>query len=415
MLIWSGEEGIELVSTWSLTGDEKKKLSTYWKKFEEYVAPKSNFRLSRYKLRTLKQEPGETVDYFLKKVRILVKECKYTSPNEHIIDALIFESNNPRVQSKLLEHDATLTLDKAIDTARTQEATSNQLQDKRGSQDTTVNALRHIGNTWERPAQDPPKSQETRCGHCGNFHDMSAQSLCPAHGTRCKACGKWNHWSQVCRSTQKTKTSSRQAKRAGQEHKQRQGINALESTEPDVDAPTGGTPYEVLPKLDGAKYFSIIDARSGYWNIQLDHQSSLYTTFNSPHGRYRFLRLPFGLICAQDIFQKKVDETFGDLPGVTGIADDIIVCGYKGDHSDNDASLRAVMKRARETGLRFNADKCKIRCSEIPLSGHIISASDLRPDSQKMEAIEKMDSSGSLADLQSFLGMTQFLSELYLT
>ena len=116
LLIWSGEEGIELVSTWTLTADEKKKLSTYWKKFEDYmyVAPKSNFRLSRYKLCTLKQEPRETVDSFLKKVRLLVNECEYTNPDEHIIDALIFGSNNPRVQSKLLEHDATLTLDKAI-------------------------------------------------------------------------------------------------------------------------------------------------------------------------------------------------------------------------------------------------------------------------------------------------------------
>jgi len=71
-----------------------------------------------------------------------VKECKYTSPDEHIIDALIFGSNNPRVQSKLLEHDETLTLDKAINIARTQEATSNQLQEIRGSQTTMVNALR---------------------------------------------------------------------------------------------------------------------------------------------------------------------------------------------------------------------------------------------------------------------------------
>ena len=103
LLIWSGEEGIELVSTWSLTADERKKLSTYWEKFEEYVAPRSNFRLARYKLRTLKQEPGESVDSFLKKVRILVAECKFTNPDKHIIDALIFGSNNPRVQSKLLE------------------------------------------------------------------------------------------------------------------------------------------------------------------------------------------------------------------------------------------------------------------------------------------------------------------------
>ena len=148
-----------------------------------------------------------------------MKDCKYTSPNGHIIDALTFGSNNPRVQSKLLEHDATLTLDKAIETARTQEATRNQLQDIRGSQDTTINALRHSENTRERPAQDPQNAQETRCGYCGNFHDMSAQSLCPAHRTRCKACGNWNHWSQVCRSSQKTKPSSRQAKRAGQERK----------------------------------------------------------------------------------------------------------------------------------------------------------------------------------------------------
>ena len=68
------------------------------------------------------------------------------------------------------------------------------------------------------------------------------------------------------------------------------------------------------------------------------------------------------------------------------------------------------MERARETGLRFINDKYKIRCTEIPFFGHIISASDLRPDPQKMEAIDKMDPSGSLADLQSFLGMTQFLS-----
>ena len=39
---------------------------------------------------------------------------------------------------------------------------------------------------------------------------------------------------------------------------------------------------EVLPRLSGAQYFSIVDARSGYWNIKLDLESSLYTTFNSP-------------------------------------------------------------------------------------------------------------------------------------
>ena len=48
---------------------------------------------------------------------------------------------------------------------------------------------------------------------------------------------------------------------------------------------------EILSKLNGSKYFSIVDARSGYWNIQLDQESSLYTTFNTPRGRFRFLEV----------------------------------------------------------------------------------------------------------------------------
>ena len=81
---------------------------------------------------------------------------------------------------------------------------------------------------------------------------------------------------------------------------------------------------DILPKLNGAMCFSILDARSGYWNIKLDQESSLCTTFNSPFGICRFLWLPFGLVCAQEIFQRKVDETFGDLLSVSGIADDAL-------------------------------------------------------------------------------------------
>ena len=122
------------------------------------------------------------------------------------------------------------------------------------------------------------------------------------------------------------------------------------------------------------------------------------------------MRLPFGLICAQDIFQRKVDETFGDLTGVTGIADDIVVYGYNSDFNDHDENLRAVLQRARETGLRFNLDKCKFRCTRIPFFGHIIGAEGLQPDPRNIDSILSMDPSTSLADLQTFLGMVQFLS-----
>ena len=120
LLIWSGDNGIELVSTWALSATEKKKLDTCWTGFENYLSPKSNFRISRYKLTTLKQEPGETVDSFVKKIRILVEECWFTNPDEHVYDALILGSNSKCTQTKLLDKDATLTLAKALDTTWTE-------------------------------------------------------------------------------------------------------------------------------------------------------------------------------------------------------------------------------------------------------------------------------------------------------
>ena len=118
------------------------------------------------------------------------------------------------------------------------------------------------------------------------------------------------------------------------------------------------------------------------------------------------MRLPFSLICAQDIFQKKVEETFGDLPGVTGIADDLVI--YSRDLNDHDANLRAVMECARETGIHFNPNKCRIRYTKTPFFCNIVSAGGLKPDPQKINAINNKDRSQRL---QTFLGIVQFLSQ----
>ncbi|XP_014679079.1 PREDICTED: RNA-directed DNA polymerase homolog [Priapulus caudatus] len=84
---------------------------------------------------------------------------------------------------------------------------------------------------------------------------------------------------------------------------------------------------EITHRFAGATTFSKLDARHGYWSISLDAQSSWLTTFNSPFGRYRFRRLPFGLNVSQDVFQKRMDHILEQCPGTTGIADDVAVFG----------------------------------------------------------------------------------------
>ena len=41
---------------------------------------------------------------------------------------------------------------------------------------------------------------------------------------------------------------------------------------------------EAIQKDQGAKYFSKLDARHGYWSLCLDDESSELTTFNTPFG-----------------------------------------------------------------------------------------------------------------------------------
>ena len=82
---------------------------------------------------------------------------------------------------------------------------------------------------------------------------------------------------------------------------------------------------DVLPELANAKIFSKLDVKEAYWHVRLDEASSLLTTMITPFGRFRWIRLPFGLKVSSEIFQRKLHEAIGDLNGVFSIADDILV------------------------------------------------------------------------------------------
>ena len=164
---------------------------------------------------------------------------------------------------------------------------------------------------------------------------------------------------------------------------------------------------EILPKFNGAKYFSILDAKSGYWNVELDEPSSYLTTFNSPFGRYRFLRMPFGLRMAQHVFQHRIDQLIEGCPGVTGIADDIVVFGRTKE--EHDANLHTFMERCAAKGLNLNPEKIRIKEPDFKFFGVICSADGVRPDPKKTAAISDMPAPTSRQELLSFLGLATYM------
>ena len=166
---------------------------------------------------------------------------------------------------------------------------------------------------------------------------------------------------------------------------------------------------DVLPLLSGAKYFTKLDARSGYWNLKLSEDSSYLTTFNTPYGRYRFLRLPFGLKSSQDEFQRKIDECFSDLPGTVAIVDDILVYGKT--RQEHDSNLRTALQRARERGIKMNCDKLAVGQTEVEYFGHVISTQGLKPDPKKVKAVQEMQPPQNRAELETVMGMITYLAK----
>ena len=99
---------------------------------------------------------------------------------------------------------------------------------------------------------------------------------------------------------------------------------------------------EITHKLSGAKVFSKLDVKDGFWSIHLDTPSSYLTTFNTHKGHYWFLHMPFGLKMSQDVFQMWMDQITNRLPGIIAIHDDI--CVYGKDTTEHNNNLLQLMK-----------------------------------------------------------------------
>ncbi|KAK3093011.1 hypothetical protein FSP39_010012 [Pinctada imbricata] len=169
------------------------------------------------------------------------------------------------------------------------------------------------------------------------------------------------------------------------------------------------TVEDVAVKLQGAKVFSTLDASSGFWTIELDEESSMKTTFNTPFGRYKYRRMPFGISSAPEVFQKRISEIFDDIEGCEAIMDDVLIWGETIEQHNK--RLRIVLERVRAANLKLNKQKCKISLTEVKYMGHIIGSDGLKTDPDKIAAITSMPEPKCKKELQRFMGMVNYLGK----
>ncbi|KAE8740380.1 hypothetical protein FOCC_FOCC014118, partial [Frankliniella occidentalis] len=102
------------------------------------------------------------------------------------------------------------------------------------------------------------------------------------------------------------------------------------------------TVEDVAVKINCKKYYSVLDFKDGFWQFELDDQSSKLCTFSSPFGCYRFTRMPFGISNAPELCQKINEENFGDIPGTCIVIDDLIVAADTLE--EHDMIMQKVLK-----------------------------------------------------------------------
>ena len=140
--------------------------------------------------------------------------------------------------------------------------------------------------------------------------------------------------------------------------------------------------------LAGAKIFTILDIKKGFWHMSLDEESSLLTTFNTPFGRFRWKRLPYSIKMAPEIFQRAMHKLIEGLNGTEVIADDFLI--FRSNVREHDTNLHMFLKRCEERNVVLNFDKLQLRQDNVPFIGHVATAEGLKAALEKVNAILHM-------------------------
>ena len=164
-----------------------------------------------------------------------------------------------------------------------------------------------------------------------------------------------------------------------------------------------------LAQLGGARYFSKLDANSGFWQIEMTPESFKLTTFITPFGRFKFNRLPFGITSAPEHFQRRMSQILAGMEGAVCLIDDILV--YGSTKAEHDHRLLAVLKKIEEAGLTLNKDKCRFSVTSITFLGQVVDKEGVKADLAKIRAVLELKPPTNIKELRRLLGMANQLSK----
>lgn len=168
-------------------------------------------------------------------------------------------------------------------------------------------------------------------------------------------------------------------------------------------------PATLYPLMKGAKVFSRVDARDGFWGLPVAEDDRWKTAFQTPVGLFEWTVMPMGLKGSPARFQRYMDSILRDYVGVwcAVFVDDIVV--WAGDVQQMQARLTLLFTRLRKHAVKLKESKCAFFLDAVRFLGNIVNGDGMSPDRDKVRVLASMPTPASVQDVRSLMGVVGFL------
>lgn len=169
------------------------------------------------------------------------------------------------------------------------------------------------------------------------------------------------------------------------------------------------TMEQLIPKFRKAKFFSKLDIKNAFHQVELKETCRYITTFITNRGLFQYKRLMFGICCAPEHFQKIMERMLLGCDDVVNFIDDIVVFGE--DECKHNAKLTIVLEVLKKNNVLLNDEKCIFNTSIVKFLGHELSHHGVRPLDKYVKVVDSFREPKNIEEIQSFLGLVNFVNK----
>ena len=163
---------------------------------------------------------------------------------------------------------------------------------------------------------------------------------------------------------------------------------------------------DLFDQLRGAWVYSKIDLRTGYHQLRIRETDIPKTVFRTRYGHFKFTVMPFVLTNAPAAFMDLMHKVFQPYLDqfIVVFVDEILIYSQS-EHEDH---LRIVLQLLRDHQLYARFSKCEFWLTKMRFLGHVVSASGVAVDPEKVEVVMSWERPNSVFEIRSFLGLAGY-------